>query len=413
MYDADEYLGFTFAGHHSSEFGLLVVSDGSRYHQNFSSAFNDTIANVPGYNGGYYFGTQIGLREFEINCAFDNITTHIRNKIQHWLYPNRVGWLIFDEAPYKKYLVKISQPINFSYLPFNNNSNNKNYIFEQDILKGEFSIMFFSFNEYGIGNEEYEIPIIEDNNINQQMVDSGLIPQNYNIDNERLFLPNIKKDLEGNKDFLIYNAGNGIAIADFYFDITKHNLKEGLDFLNYDDGQSYIIKDFSKEEKLKDYEKYRIIILGSKQEIWAYGISNDLVDDESKLNIGGYYNQYYPKIYHTKPTEVLIVTQTLNSDGDSEALFYPAILSQNYQSSDNLNNTYYFEEFKSKWSDYLICSKRRTSEINEVLNPSTLFVDLKGDNYKLSSDSLVYLIYPNKVSTDITNFTPIYENTYI
>ena len=61
MYEADGYLGFTFAGHHSSEFGLLVVSDGSRYHQNLFSSFNDTVTNVPGYNGGYFFGTQIGM----------------------------------------------------------------------------------------------------------------------------------------------------------------------------------------------------------------------------------------------------------------------------------------------------------------------------------------------------------------
>ena len=102
MFDKEGYLGFTFAGHHSSEFGLTVVSDGSRYHQNLSGNFSDTVLTVPGKNGGYYFGTQINTRDFNIDCAFDDITTQTVNKIQSWLYPNKVGWLIYDEMPYKK-----------------------------------------------------------------------------------------------------------------------------------------------------------------------------------------------------------------------------------------------------------------------------------------------------------------------
>ena len=46
------YLGFTFNGHHSSEYGLVVVSDSDRYHQTLSSNFSDTIVSVPGKNGG-------------------------------------------------------------------------------------------------------------------------------------------------------------------------------------------------------------------------------------------------------------------------------------------------------------------------------------------------------------------------
>ena len=415
MYEADGYLGFTFAGRHSSEFGILVVSDGSRYHQNFSGSFNDTITNVPGYNGGYYFGTQITMRDFEIKCAFDNMTTHMRDKIQSWLYPNKVGWLIYDEAPYKKYLVKISQPISFSYLPFNNK--NKNYFFEQDILKGEFSIPFFSFKEYAIGNEEYKRPsFINEEDITQQDVDSGIIPEGYNIGN--IILSNQCKTINGGI-FYLYNAGNGIAFADFYFNIKKSELKKGLYFLNYEDGQSYIVKDFSNEENLKSLDNetwYRIEILSTKKEIWAYKIYNNEIIPESKTNIGKYYNQYYPKIYHSKPTEVLMVTQTIDSQGNSEPIFYPIIYnSNNFLPSDSKNNIYYFEEFKSRWSDYLLCSTRSINEVNDILNPATLFIDLKGDNYRLSEDSLIYLIYPNKfkVSVNINYFTPIYDNTYI
>ena len=420
MYDADGYLGFTFAGHHSSEFGLLVVSDGSRYHQNLSSAFNDSVMSVPGYNGNYYFGTQISTRDFEINCAFDELSTHMRDEIQQWLYPNKIGWLIFDEAPYKKYLVKISSPINFSYLPFNNYNNHKGYYFNQDILKGELSISFFSFNEYGIGNEEFDRPIIVKNkDITQQILDSGLIPKNYNIKNNNIYLSNEKiVNFNNNeiKEFYLYNAGNGIATADFYFNVTSSDIRSGVTFFNYDDGQSYILKDFSNEDKLKNYNSYIVKILGTKKEIWAYGINNGEEVESSKTNIGGYYNQYYPKIYHTKPTEILIVSQTKDSEGNSEATFYPAIYSSSdYRSSDSNQNFYYFDEFKYKWSDYKVCTEKLTVDINDVLNPATLYINLEGNNYEFSEDSFIYLIYPNKFQLigNITNFTPIYENTYI
>lgn len=420
MYDTSGYLGFTFAGHHSSEFGILVVSDGSRYHQNLSSSFNDTVTSVPGYNGSYYFGTQIGNRDFEFNCAFDDITTHTRDEIQHWLYPNKVGWLIFDEAPYKKYLVKVSQPINFSYLPFEKNESHSNYTFKRDILKGEFNISFFSFREYAIGNEEFERPVISNKeSITQYMIDSGLIPQDYNTLNNYVLLSGNKfsdsTSLTHNI-FSIYNAGNGIATADFYFNVNKNELSSGIEFKNLEDGQSYIIKNFSSEEKLKNYNKYAIKILGSKKEIWAYGISNNQEVENSKTNIGGYYNQYYPKIHHTKMTQVLILTQTLDSDGNSEPTFYPMIFQDNiYLPSDSLENSYYFEEFQHKWSDYMLCSPRATKEVNNVLNPATLYVNIQGDSHLLPKDSLIYLIYPNKfeIIGHITNFTPIYENTYI
>lgn len=421
MYNADGYLGFTFAGHHSSEYGLLVVSDGSRYHQNLSSAFNDTVITVPGKSGGYFFGTQIGMKDFDINCAFDNITTHMRDKIQQWLYPNRIGWLIFDEMPYKKYLVKISQPISFSYLPFNNYNTNKGYYFDKDILKGELSIPFFSFEEYAIGNEDYEIPEISTNVIiTQQMIDSGLIPDNYNIGNilfsNKTIIDSTSSTYITNGFFNIYNAGNGIAKANFYFTVDKENLQGGIEFINLDDSQSYIIKNFSEHENLKNYTKYRVEILGNKQEICAYGVINNIINKESKTNIGGYYNQYYPKIYHKKPTEVLLVTQSADSDNNAEPLFYPAIYSDmDYLSSDSVNGSYTFEEFLYKWSDYTVCSTRGTQKINDVLNPAVLFVNLDGDNYKLKENSFIYLIYPNQfeLKGNIQDFTPVFENTYI
>lgn len=418
----DGYLGFTFNGHHSSEFGLMVVSDGDRYHQTLSPSFADTIVSVPGRNGGYYFGTQMQMKDFTIRCAFNEMTTHMLHKIEQWLYPNQIGWLIFDETPYKKYWVKISNIIEPTYIPFDKVKVIKKYTIQQEIVKGELQISFFSFNEYGIYNEEYEVPdIINEEIIKQQVLDSGLIPNNYC--HEGFFLPHDKTESITtsnliNPNFLIYNAGNGIAKADFYFTISKDAItnSEPLEIFNYEDGESYIITNpesiVSKKVDLEQVENYEIKILGTKGEVWLH--CNGLSTNED-INIGGCYNHYFPKIYHKKPTEIMIMTQNFNNIGYAEPLFFPYSYGDpSLYSSDSLGEyDSSFEEIKNTLTDYIIVTKTQTIEINDKVGQTFLYVNQ--EDTERESNQLVYFIYPNRYfcNKNITNFVAEYKHTYI
>ena len=64
---------------------------------------------------------------------------------------------------------------------------------------------------------------------------------------------------------------------------------------------------------------------------------------------------------------------------------------------------------------YTVCTKYHTYDLNSVINPSTLFVHLQGFNRELETETLIYLIYPNRftINKNINNFTAIYEDTYI
>ena len=421
------YLGFTFDGHHSSEFGLLVVSDGDRYHQSLSPNFSDTVLTVPGKNGGYYFGTQLQMKDFTIRCAFNEMTTHMLHKIQNWLYPNKVGWLVFDETPYKKYRVKISNVSEPTYLPFDEFYEVKGYKFQKEILKGEINFNFFSFDEYGYENEEYEMPQITLNNIiKQQDLDSGLIPYNYSHDGICLphqHLDEISKDT--NFNFYAYNAGNGIANADFYFIIAKEQISDNdpLTIFNYESGESYIINNpieiinnYGIDISLVYY--YKIKILGNKKEIWLDCLNENkqsIITDY--INIGGCYNHYYPKVYHNKPTEIMIMSQEKTING-FEPLFYTYSYGDNdFGSSDSkLKEHYLFEDLKKYWSDYILLTHNRTIEINSIINPVFGFIHNKENSIENENENqLVYLIYPNKFYCDKTiyDFTIEYKHTYI
>ena len=422
-----EYLGFTFNGHHSSEYGLVVVSDGDRYHQTLSSNFSDTVVSVPGKNGGYYFGTQLQMKDFTIRCAYDEMTSHMMHKIQNWLYPNRVGWLIFDETPYKKYKVKISNVPEFSFIPFDEFKNVKDYTLKKEILKGELQIQFFSFDEYGYENEDYNLPEINTNQIiKQQDVDSGLVPPNYSHDGICLPHQQLQEiSNETNFNFMIYNAGNGIAVADFYFTIEKSQISDNnpLEFFNYNDGESYIINNpaniiTKRGITLNSVSYYRIKLLGSKKEVWLDCLnSNKEKINEVSINIGACHNHYFPKIYHTKPTEIMIMSQNI-VEGRAEPLFYTySYANKDMGSSDsNEQQSYNFEELQKYWSDYIILTKQKTISINSILNPVFSFIHNEegSGNYNITNE-LVYLIFPDKFYCDktITDFVVEYKHTYI
>ena len=52
-----DYLGFTYNGFHSSDLGIVRVSDGSRYSENLLPSFQDKTVTVPGKDETYYFGS--------------------------------------------------------------------------------------------------------------------------------------------------------------------------------------------------------------------------------------------------------------------------------------------------------------------------------------------------------------------
>ena len=115
-----DFTGFTFDGVHSSELGIVRVSDGDRYKDSLSPEIKDINAEVPGMDGEYYFGTNFGTREFSIEIAYDSITEEQLRDIRGEFSQKRICELVFDEEPYKKYLVKPSNPVELSYVCFSN-----------------------------------------------------------------------------------------------------------------------------------------------------------------------------------------------------------------------------------------------------------------------------------------------------
>lgn len=118
MEQKGDFLGFEFAGVHSSTLNIIRTSDGDRFDEEILPEIKDITVEVPGMDGEYYFGSTYGPRTFEISIAFNHLTESDFRKLRKVYGRKQIGELIFDERPYKKYMVKIESPISLSYICF-------------------------------------------------------------------------------------------------------------------------------------------------------------------------------------------------------------------------------------------------------------------------------------------------------
>ena len=152
-----DYIGFTFNGVHSSDLGIMRVSDGSRYNDNLLPTIQDKTVQAPGRDGTYFFGSYYTQRVFNISFVFDGLTEGQLKRVQAVFGDKKIHDLIFDEAPYKAYRAKVTGSATIKYIPFGQGTTNRVY-------KGEGSIQFTAYDPYARSVHKY---LNEYNNTNK------------------------------------------------------------------------------------------------------------------------------------------------------------------------------------------------------------------------------------------------------
>ena len=79
------YLGFTFNGQHSSNFGITRTSDGSRFNQGLLPTIQDKVAQIPGRPGSVLQSSNYGTKVFNVSFAYDNVTESQLQEMSVWL----------------------------------------------------------------------------------------------------------------------------------------------------------------------------------------------------------------------------------------------------------------------------------------------------------------------------------------
>lgn len=124
-----DFLGFTLGDVHSSELNITRVSSGDRYSDILLPSFKDVTVEVPGGDGMYYWNTFYSQKPFTLDFAYDDLRDEDLRKLRQIFGFKGIKQLIFDEFPYKKYMVKCVSPPNFKYICFDHR--------EMRLYKGE------------------------------------------------------------------------------------------------------------------------------------------------------------------------------------------------------------------------------------------------------------------------------------
>lgn len=190
----DDLTGFKFGDYHSSQFGLIRVSNGSRYNEYLLPTLKNTTTDVPGMEGMLYFGTQKTTRSFQVDMAFDSLTEEDIRDIREWL--TGVHSLVFDERPYIQYMCILNSAPQLKYLTFEENG--------ERIYKGELSVNFVSYLPYGYSIDEKKfIDDFLDENFEEWSNASHLAYKNF-YEGETL---HTYDKFEGNNVY-VYNGGD-------------------------------------------------------------------------------------------------------------------------------------------------------------------------------------------------------------
>lgn len=233
-----DFIGFSFNGYRSEELGIVRVSDGSRYDEDLLPTSQDKTVQVPGGDGFYYFGSDYTQRQFSINIAFDELTEAQFRKLQQVFGTKELGKLIFDERPYKYYMVKSGSP-QLKYICFGKEGDPR-------IYKGEGTLTFTAYYPFAKSafkflektqKEGKEVYVLQGtySNIEEWAEASGMKAQGT--------LDKVQKNPTGGVySISVYNAGdleadfilkfNGAPSNAINIELSQQNVADKKAFLN-------------------------------------------------------------------------------------------------------------------------------------------------------------------------------------
>ena len=244
-----DFIGFTFNGVHSSDMGIIRTSDGSRFNENLLPTFTDKTVQIPGGDGTYYFGSNYTQRQISISVATDELTETQFRQLKQWLGDKQIHPLVFDEAPYKTYMVKTSSAPTLKFICFDNITKNNNEMVVNRVYKGEGSLQFIAYFPFARCTKKY-LSNYSDSNKEEWASASGLLPTQGSYDKTgaiiNLYNPgDVETDFFAyyektslkalsriyiNSNILNFDFSNNDRITDTYIRInSKANLIEGCD----------------------------------------------------------------------------------------------------------------------------------------------------------------------------------------
>ena len=137
-----EYIDFSFAGKHISDFGLVAVTDSNRYRFASAPEFEDETSTVKGVWGQYYWGTSYKTNTYNFSLATDGMTERQFEEFKRHFRPGHYGQF-YEDAWFDKYCyVRVKSIVEFNFVPFQQEVEMAGAKFMSRVYKGECKISF-------------------------------------------------------------------------------------------------------------------------------------------------------------------------------------------------------------------------------------------------------------------------------
>lgn len=114
----DDYVGFFFNGHHSSEFGLVRIATSEMYSENLLPSYDNIVKKGLAANKSFFFNKHATSKIIDISFATDNLSIGDLERLKQWIYPSNYGEFYLDNEPNTRYLAKLYGNPTFSFVPF-------------------------------------------------------------------------------------------------------------------------------------------------------------------------------------------------------------------------------------------------------------------------------------------------------
>ena len=215
-----DFLGFTLGETHSSQLNITRVSSGDRYEDILLPQFKDTTLEVPGGDGTYYLDTFYTQKPFTRNFAYDDLRDEDLRALRQLFGFKGLQQLIFDEFPYKKYMVKAVSPPSFRYICFDYQN--------MRLYKGEGSAQLVAYYPYAMATFSPSVTNATNGAINNVGDLPAQLKIYFSADSlpTSIWLNDLKNNQLGKMTFktITMESGDSYIMID-----SKTHLIEGLD----------------------------------------------------------------------------------------------------------------------------------------------------------------------------------------
>lgn len=132
-----EYIDFSFAGRHISEFGLVAVTSSDRYQFPGSPEFKDEVSEVNGVWGQYYWGTNFKTRTYTYSLVTDGMTERQFEEFKKLFRPGHYGQF-YEDTWFERYCyVRVKNVLDFTFVPFQEQVEIAGVKFPSRVYRGE------------------------------------------------------------------------------------------------------------------------------------------------------------------------------------------------------------------------------------------------------------------------------------